>query len=356
MNSISRFLPTRLRNAQSKGPMYTPINPYDDTVSAFKHDKLHVQYATPSKRDVLVIIPFFNPCNCVRIVQNLLFVVNKLAASSIPYVVAHCLFPDSTSLMSESSSYFTVKSSSYAFLKENLANIAIDRWRDTYSKFLVLDGDIIFDNKTWYDDLSAELERSDIVQPYTTYHHLDYKFSSVAYSGVSSFAVVEQMKKEMTKKDTLDVKGHPGFAIAFTLKYADEVGYPDETVIGGGDTLTSSIALKKQIYGEYNRKYFEYLYNKYDNPSNVIRTNALPGAVYHLYHNILLNRQYTTRYNILNNYINDETPYSTIDDLIYKNEDGVYEWKEEIREEINKTILDFFSSRQDDEVVMIRGI
>lgn len=347
---LQRFLPTRLRTSQQRVEAFVPSKTYKYNECVFKRDTLLVQYARPTKSDMLVIIPFFNPCNSVRIVQNLLLVVNKLTVSGIPFVIVHCLFPDSTPLMSESSSYITVKSSSYAFVKENLANIAISRNRATYFKFAVVDGDIIFENKRWYDELSRELDTSDIVQPFTTYHHVDYNFAGVRASGIGIFSIFDEVR--LKRKNIVgDLQGHTGFAIAFTKKYIDTIGYPDETLIGGGDTLTCSIALKLKLYGDYNRKHFDALFDKYRNTKE-IKTRSLAGAVYHLYHNITTNRQYSTRYNILNKYINDDTPYNNIDDLVYKNKDGVYEWKEEIRDAMNEDILNFFSSRQDDDIVM----
>jgi hypothetical protein len=58
------------------------------------------------------------------------------------------------------------------------------------------------------------------------------------------------------------------------------------------------------------------------------------------------------RYNILNRYINEDTQFTSLDDIIYKNDDGVYEWKEDIREAVNHDILNYFSSRQDDDIVV----
>ena len=73
---------------------------------------------------------------------------------------------------------------------------------------------------------------------------------------------------------------------------------------------------------------------------------ALPGELYHLYHNDYRNRQYGSRYFILDKYLQS----TAIDDIIYKNKDGVYEWIDEIKDHINKDVLEYFASRRDDEV------
>jgi hypothetical protein len=278
--------------------------------------------------------------------QNLLLVKSKLEESKTPFIVIHGLFPDSFEISEQSDTYITVNTSSYAFLKENLANIVIKKVKAKYSKFVILDADIIFENKSWYDNLSVLLNTHDVVQPYKTFKCLDSNFVNVLSSGTSAFANASNL----SGNDYYN--GHPGYAIAFTKRFHDLHGYPDECLIGGGDTLICSIALKKPFYSfkTKNNSTFFYLYNKY-----LIKQHPkiayMDGNVYHLYHNTDKNRQYTTRYLILEKYTSEGSPYNSIDDLICKNEDGVYEWIKEIRQEINQIMLDYFYSRHDDDVI-----
>ena len=112
------------------------------------------EYNIPYNNDMLVVLPFFNPCNSIRMVQNLLLIKAKFEVSKTPYIIIHCLFPNSKKLMHESTTYVTVRSDSYAFLKENLANIAISTYGKNYSKFMILDADVRFESKNWYDVVS----------------------------------------------------------------------------------------------------------------------------------------------------------------------------------------------------------
>lgn len=355
-NSLQRFFSARPAHGHHA---FHPIKEYDGNETSFKGSILLKQYNSPCNHDMLVIVPFFNPCNSIRIIQNLLLVKSKLDASGIPYVIPHCLFPDSVPLMQPSNNYFTVKSNSYAFVKENLANIAIERSNDTYSKFVVLDGDIMFDNENWYNDLCAELDNVDIVQPFSTYHSLDHNFHNIIASGVGLFANYIKVRRDKELCDesyaTEIVKGHPGYAIAFTHSYLNRQKYPDLNLIGGGDTMMCSLALKIRLFaGQVNNKYFHWIYDKYvtypkDAP---VAVGALDCAVYHLYHNNYKNRQYTSRDCIYNRYIRGGTTCASIGDMVYKNEDGIYEWIDSIKHNINRDILNYFSSRQDDEVII----
>ena len=60
------------------------------------------EYDTPCNNDMLIVLPFFNPCNSIRMVQNLLLIKSKFEVSNTPYIIIHCLFPNRKKLMQES--------------------------------------------------------------------------------------------------------------------------------------------------------------------------------------------------------------------------------------------------------------
>ena len=310
---FQRFLPNHLQTAKPMQPMYVPSRTYNCEETTFKHNIILSPYSVPKRDDMLIVIPFFNPCNSVRMLQNLLLVRNKLEQSQIPYVVAHCLFPDSCHVMPNAESYITVRTSSYAFLKENIANIVIRKLNDKYMKFMILDGDVMFENKNWYDEASSMLDVVDIIQPYTEYKNLDSNFHNIISQGEGTFYNLLTVLDNT--HDT--TRGHPGYALAFTMRYYETHGYPDETVIGAGDTLTCSIALGQRLFdGHHNSKHLQYLYDKY-HKDIMVKAGYMKGKIYHMYHNTLSNRQYTTRYHILDKYINDDTEYDNIDDILW---------------------------------------
>ena len=95
-------------------------------------DILLKTYLESKTNDMLLIIPFFNPVNSVRITNNLLFVKSKLDTAKFPYIIYHCLFPTSHKLFSESENYQTIYSESYAFYKENLICMIIKKNLNIY--------------------------------------------------------------------------------------------------------------------------------------------------------------------------------------------------------------------------------
>jgi hypothetical protein len=257
--------------------------------------------------------------------QNLLLVKQKLANANIPHCVIHCLFPNSHEIMQPSNTYITVTSKSYGFFKENLANVIISKQIETYNKFLILDGDIIFQHTQWYDEASTYLDTYDIIQPYTTYSMLTPSFlsSSTSPNGKSCFSC-----PQLQSDGTID--GHPGYVIAFTSDFWLNHTYPDQNLLGGGDTALCTYVIN----------------------ANNISYASMPGDIYHLYHNISRNRQYQTRHLILKKYLYPNTIYHFIYDIIYKNNDGVYEWIDEIKKDINIDVLNYFTSRRDDDLLL----
>lgn len=306
--------------------VFEPAKTFDHTEFNFKNTLL-VNYTIPARTDMLVIIPFFNPCNSMRMLQNLLLVKQKLANANIPHCVIHCLFPNSHKIMQPSTSYITVTSNSYGFFKENLANVIISKQIETYNKFLILDGDIIFQRPQWYDEASEYLDTYDIIQPYTTYSMLTPNFitSSTSPHGQSCFS----LRQSHSQSDGA-ICGHPGYVIAFTRDFWLKHHYPDVSLLGGGDKTICTYVI---------------------NASNLSYA-SMPGEVYHLYHNIPRNRQYQSRHLILQKYLHPNTTYNFIHEIIYKNKHGVYEWIDEIKQDINVDILNYFTSRRDDDLLL----
>jgi hypothetical protein len=286
------------------------------------------QYTEPNHKDMLVILPFFNPADSVRITQNLLFVYSKMITARIPVVVIQCIFPGNSPILPESDTYMIVRSNSIAFVKENITSIAIRKNLDKYSKFLMLDSDIVFSSQNWYEKLSNKLNNFDAVHPFQEMCYLDCNLQpKLVYPSVI-FKKGEESKQ--------------GFGMAFTKQFVLSGALPEECLIGGGDVNLLRI-IDPNLQNKAGDLYMPVV-NKHAT-SNPIKYSYLENErIYHLYHNEIKNRQYLSRHDILRKYVNG----GKIEDIIYRNEYGVYEWKENIREKINSDIKTYFMNRKDD--------
>lgn len=295
-------------------------------------------YKESFKNDILIIIPFFNPVNSVRITNNLLFVKNKLDYAKLPYIIYHCLFPNSHKILPESDTYQIIESNSYAFYKENLAGIIIKKNIEKYKKFIILDCDIIFDHVNWYDIISDKLESYEFVHPFEKMYYINYNFKI----NKDPCKITRYIKQNDIRLKNKNLKLTPGFIIAFTKDFFEKNIIPEECLLGGGDTHLYNLISNTRI----NIKEYYCIKKNITNPINY---DYVDLTIYHLYHNEIVNRQYISRMDILNNYLK---PNKNIYDLIEKDSNGLYQWKENIREQINKDILKYFENRKDDEITL----
>jgi hypothetical protein len=271
-----------------------------------------------------VLLVVFNPCNSVRIVQNLLLVKQKLETAAIPCYIAELAFDDRSHIFGPSDTVFQYRSSSYLFYKENLINLAETRIPAEFSKICTLDADIIFAQADWYDRISTVLDTHDICHVFQQANWLDITFSKIL------------------KSNTTILKGqHPGFGWAVRRSFFRTCGFPEFAVVGGGDTVISG--LDKQFYSKeiaiYNSK----------KPAGLRITYAPELEVFHLFHGSEQNRQYASRYDAIHTFITS-IGKSSISDILFKREDGLFELIPECKESMNALMRAYFLRRSDDAV------
>jgi hypothetical protein len=262
--------------------------------------------------------------------MNYLYTINRLKSKGLPVFTIELVFNGRTPEIPDA---FHVRGNSHMFHKERLYRLLEKRIPSKYTKLAFLDGDILFDDASWYFKTSKLLDTYDVVQPFETAHWLDLTYS----------------EKELSRDTIVKLKDaeynfnyHPGFAWCMRRDWYNKVGFFDYAVSGSGDTLSSAGWLKKTFTPKFKScpESLKGAYRTfYNNPSP--RITFLKGVeVHHLYHGTRANRQYETRHKLLE--IN--TP---INKLLKTNADGVYEW---VDSTWNVTFLDYFKNRNDDDL------
>lgn len=284
-----------------------------------------ITYATPTCTDTAVILAFFNPANSIRIQQNLLYVLQQLRRAKISVFVGEVYFGDNTPLFSESESTFLFHSDSFMFYKENIFQQVISKpiVRD-FSKYVMLDADVIFETVDWLDRVSLALEQYDVLQPFENVFRLNKSF-------------VQDDSKECICK--VPQWGHTGFAWAFRRDWLERIGGLFEYALtGSGDTaLAYCVGLKDEVHEVYRP----------DLMRRATRVGFLSGDLYHLPHGKTSNRQHVTR--ILNlERIVKKYEIRKLSQMTERNDDGILEWKKEYKMEMNELLLKYFQDREDD--------
>jgi hypothetical protein len=269
----------------------------------------------------------------------------SLIDAEIPVFLVEHLFKDQEPLFPENgTTIFNTKSDSYMFYKENLLNWLMPRIPSQFTKFYMMDSDLIFSSPTWYDDVSALLDTHDVVQP----------FQEVIWLK-SDLNTIDRQQFGIIYADMIDSKlsKHSGFAWAFRRSFIEPIGMFDLTFMGSGDTIIgSAVTQKNYIAKEWDKLKLESyitLSKIYLNKFNgAISTYYKNNNVYHLWHGSISNRCYYSRYTEFNNFY---TEHSMIinDNIFEKNAYGLYEYKENIKTKLNDIVFNYFKNRNEDE-------
>jgi len=300
-------------------------------------------YIAPSSKDVAILLVFYNPAGFTRILNNMLYVIKTLKEKNIPHYVAECVFDNRKPQIPNAN--LLVHSNSYMFYKEQLINNLEKIVPEQYTKLLIMDGDIIFDSPDWLDQVSMSLDINDIIQPYDKACWL-MPGNKIIRSWKYSYAHALVKKTAITYQN-LHIF-HPGFAWAFKRSTFRELGglYPN-AIIGGGDMLftfnffTDVIpdywykdamvtTLPIQAWPTYHTKF-----KKIAPKIGVIEIRAL-----HLFHGLMLNRQYKTRYQKFADLFDKQW-----DDYIVMNKDNLTEFKDP---KLRHMLLPYFKERNED--------
>lgn len=276
---------------------------------------------------MIILIPYFNFTDSKNIKKNILNVIEILEKDKIPFLIGEIYF--SNPIFKEKENCYSFQTNSYMFYKENIINILLEKVNDEeYNYVCVIDGDIYFENENWYEEIRKSLSNCNVCQPFREAHWLDR--NGRKYKKNLSILIDKE-------------KGHPGFAWSFNLKWFKKYKLLDLAVIGGGDRVLSDILLKKSV----SKQYLQHSYEEYIKNIKDVSYGICELSIVHMYHGNVLFRQYFERENIIINILN-KYELKDIKELLYKNEEGVYLWKEVFRKELNEEILKYFKNRRDD--------
>lgn len=301
-------------------------------------------YIEPNSKDTAVMIAFYNPAGFKRILNNVLYVIHTLKEKNIPYFVAECVFPNRKPQIPNAD--LVLHSNSYLFYKEQLLNKLETIIPEKYTKLVAMDGDIIFDAPDWLDQISVFLDTHDIIQPYLKACWLmpDNKRIRAWKYGIA-YAHTQNIASRMS---TIS-KYHPGFAWAFRRSVFKRLGgFYSNALIGGGDSLFMLNFFYDTIPESWVKR-FENAFHLFTSDwanyhARFKEVNPTLGHLnikaLHLFHGLILNRQYGTRYSILNKYTN-----LTWDAIFKVNDDGLTEF---IDPNMNDILLKFFKQRKED--------
>lgn len=309
-----------------------------------------VSYAKPMRSDMAVLMVMFNPTASVRIVQNWLFVWNKLVAAGIPVFGAELVFPWQRPALADSFKTLTVRSDSIMFHKEKLLARLEQSLPETYTKVCCIDCDIVFARPDWYDAVSAALDERPVVQPFSACHWMGPDLRTPVMTNPSAVDQLPVIRQAQAQGTTDRLNGHPGFAMAMRRGLGLQFVW---SVVGGGDAVMFRGV--NGLSGEFvHKKMRRLVEGALDDYVGRVRGAGLgdmglvTGDIWHLWHGPLQTRQYYDRYE---KFV-EALPASVKDvrDVLVENEDGVWSWRADVKTKLNTMMMRYFSGRDDDAV------
>lgn len=307
------------------------------------HGRSKCIYVEPTVTDTAVLLAFYNPVPFQRILRNMLYIIQCLKDNNIPYFLIECVFKGAKPQIPDAT--MVVNSNSYMFYKEQLVNRLETVVPPQFTKLAIIDGDVMFDTPDWLDQISAELDVSDIIQPFNQACWLTPNNTKIRSKKPSYAEAIVQNKIEHPRSIHMY---HPGFAWAFKRDIFKKIGgFFDRAIVGNGDMLfvfnffrdavpeywINEVLQTKFIldkWPEYHAKLKEV------NP----KVGFLKNKIMHLFHGVRQNRQYTTRYKSVSHMLS-----GTWDDQISVNADGLFEFKNPA---ISDAVLEYFRKRNED--------
>ena len=305
-------------------------------------DLFSIHYTEPEKKDIAVGLVYFNSAKSKRLLMNYLYVLEKFKIAKIPTYTIE-MYVDTP----EISDAIHVKTDFILFQKERLCYILEKHIPERFTKLLFIDTDLVFDNLSWYSELSKKLDTINIVQPFNNAIWLDITYKKVVKHRVP---IIFYMK--FGKLDSSGALGgyHAGFAWGFQRTWYRKYGFFQYGILGGGDAFTSTTWMNKLYNKSFPENKWEFVLPALKDYSETIDVAPsmcyINSTIYHLWHGDYHKRQYNERQNIFKS-------VKDIRDILTVEPNGLFALKESASF-LKPRIRKYFKNRDDDGVEIYR--
>lgn len=191
--------------------------------------------------------------------------------------------------------------------KERSINLMVQRFPPTWQYMMAVDGDILFQNENFAQEIIHELQHNPVVQPFQNVVNLgpdgeiDSTYPSFAFQ---YFKDPESVKANKNKRYSFP---HPGFGLCMRRDIFDSVGgFFDSAILGSGDHHAfycfigrADMSMPNNISEGYKKavKEYEERCKRYIKG----RIGYVKGIIHHQWHGKFKSRKYQERWSILIN-------------------------------------------------------
>lgn len=295
--------------------------------------------------DICVLTTFFNPYNSEARIKNFYkFLENISKSIDLECFYALEIISSKQKQQINNCKNLVLKNDSIIWQKEAGLNYLLKNLDlSKYSKVLVVDCDIVFDNYDWIKEAFVLLEKYHLCQCFRTIKYMNFNNTDVD-------SVIDGVVYGHLIKNKDAQYGNGGLAVGYNKDYLKHMnGFFEKSVVGGGDTLNIlpflydcnlNLNIFDNLMLDTKTEYFEYLIkarsyikeNTSKNPCFFVDCN-----VNHLFHGNLSDRQYQKRhYNV-----NTHNYYDNFE----KDNNGLIAYKK--NSELRNCIENYFENRKE---------
>jgi hypothetical protein len=298
--------------------------------------------------DLYLIIPYYNYFNNFYRQKNLqIFLKRYSKVNNLKIILVEGIFEKQNPLQDYSNiawKHIKYNIPQKIWVKENLINLIIQNHLTKNAEYISwIDGDILFMDNDWVNQIILSLKQYDIIQIFN--HAADLKKDNLVCFNKEDLIKTHNSYLFNLINKKLE-NGHTGFGWAINRKFYDKIKKLwDYNIIGSGDSITARSAgqslSEERIFKKnslnliYSLKYAQEIYDYY-NQFKDAKINYLNSSIVHLWHGDWDSKKYLSRHEILKKY-NFDTSF-----LDY-NPDGVIYIK---NTDIIKDIEDYFINRE----------
>jgi hypothetical protein len=288
-------------------------------------------------RSLGLVSCYFNPCGFNRRRDNYFRFHEGMGEDAQHLVTVEAVFDDSIPHMAGLDNHIIRRTPTMLWQKEALLNIGIQRCLDLgYENIAWLDGDILFLNPGWMDNIREAVSRHKFVQVFQT---LKRYYTEDSYEVIKSVASSAGNSSPAT-----------GFGWAVPSHVYRRVLLYDKLIVGGGDSLIYEAAndamatwLEKR-YSTYRHAedVFDWANQWWDEIQGDI--GYASNNIETFYHGNLKNRRYLNRYDILK-----KSGFDPKKDVVTDPVNGTIEWTHTRKPYLKSSIREYFSDRKEDD-------
>jgi hypothetical protein len=305
---------------------------------------------------------FYNPARFKRRLANYKIFRANLG---VPLVAVELSFDGHFELQRDDADILIqISGGAVLWQKERLLNLAIKSVPSHAKNVAWIDCDVVFDRADWMDEAELQLEKVNIVQPYSEVvdlepdgHRSNFREHCSTGRGLVSLingdarAQIDAATASWGTHAASTAKFRPfsvGIAWAARRSILENHGLYDAMIVGGGDR-----AMLHAIYGQFDKetqlhhlnKSQEEHYLKWARPFHraiAEKVGHVSGRVYHLWHGEFVNRNYSGRHRLFSGF--DFEPDA---DLVMGS-NGAWRWARS-RPELESFLASYFIGRAEDE-------